>query len=101
MKKDKFLNRLKPWSERKHRLLRKYIKPFNAEVTLMTQNREIFCIDGFAGVAKYDDNKAVSPLMIAHLSDECKKWQNPVDLKIIKVEAIPETFASLESLTQQ
>ncbi len=101
MKKDKFFNRLEPWSERKHRLLGKYIKPFSAKVASMIQDREIYCVDGFAGAAKYDDNKAGSPLMIAHLSDECRKWQNPVNLKIINVEFMPRNFDSLEYLTQQ
>lgn len=101
MKKDKFFQRLEPWSERKHRLLGKYIKPFSAKVSLTTRNREIFCIDGFAGPAKYEDNKPGSPLMIAHLSDQCESWKDPVALKMINIEERSDLFASLENLTEK
>ena len=99
MEKD-FFNYLKPWSKRKHRLLGKYLKPFAAKAAKVTQNREIFCIDGFAGAAKYDDGSAGSPLMLAHLSDDCSKWQSPAIFKLINVEPKNENFSSLEYLTQ-
>jgi three-Cys-motif partner protein len=71
MEKETFFNYLKPWSKRKHRILGKYLKPFAAKVATITQNREIYCIDGFAGAAKYDDGSVGSPLMLGQLSDEC------------------------------
>ena len=101
MEKTDFFNYLKPWSKRKHRLLGKYLKPFAAKVATITQNREIYCIDGFAGAAKYDDGSIGSPLMLAQLSDECSKWQNPVTLKLINIEPNNKNFASLEYVTQE
>lgn len=58
-----FFDKLKPWSKRKHRLLEKYLPPFSAKVATTTQNREIFCIDGFAGAAKYEDGSEGSPIV--------------------------------------
>lgn len=100
MEKETFFNYLKPWSKRKHRILGKYLKPFAAKVATITQNREIYCIDGFAGAAKYDDGSIGSPLMLAQLSDECSKWQNPVTLKLINIEPNNKNFSSLEYITQ-
>lgn len=100
MKNDEFFNYLRPWSERKHRLLGKYLKPFSAKVATITTNREIFCVDCFAGAAKYEDGKDGSPLMLAHLSDECLRWQDPVKFKIINIEPDYNNFASLEHFTK-
>ena len=96
MRNEKFFNDLKPWSKRKHRLLGKYLKPFIAKVASVTSNREIYCIDAFAGTAKYKDGSAGSPLLMAQVSDECAEWKDPVTLKIINVEADFENFKSLE-----
>ena len=96
-----FFNYLKPWSKRKHRILGKYLKPFAAKVATITQNREIYCIDGFAGAAKYDDGSIGSPLMLAQLSNECSKWQNPVTLNLINIEPNLKNFSSLEHITQE
>lgn len=101
MEEETFFNYLKPWSKRKHRLLGKYLKPFAAKVATITRNREIYCIDGFAGAAKYADGSIGSPLMLAQLSDKCSKWQNPVVLKLINVEPNNKNFSSLEYITQQ
>lgn len=101
MNKEKFFERLEIWSERKHRILGKYIAPFVAKVASITKEREIFCVDGFAGAAKYKDGKAGSPLIIAQLSDKCAAWQDPASLRIINVEADKEMFASLEHITQR
>ena len=83
---DEFFEKLKPWSKRKHRLLGKYLPPFSAKVATTTQNREIYCVDAFAGAAKYDDGSEGSPLLIARFSDECAEWRNPVSLKLINIE---------------
>lgn len=77
MKTDEFFDKLKPWSKRKHRLLGKYLPPFSAKVARATPNREIYCVDGFAGAAKYEDGSEGSPLLIAKFSDECARWRNP------------------------
>ena len=93
MKKDKFFKRLKRWSERKHRLLEKYLPPFSAKVGSWA--REVYCIDAFAGAAVYDDGKEGSPLLMANLSDICASWKNPVTLRLINVESKKKHFESL------
>jgi three-Cys-motif partner protein len=98
---EKFFENLKIWSERKHRLLRKYLEPFIAKVASITQNRQIYCVDGFAGAAKYDDGKEGSPLLIAKFSDVCLNWRTPTYLKLINVEPDLETFNSLDLATQE
>jgi three-Cys-motif partner protein len=77
--------------------LGKYLKPFIAKVASITPNREIYCIDAFAGTAKYEDENVGSPLLMAEVSDECAGWKDPVTLKIINVEANVENFKSLQS----
>ncbi len=97
MKNDEFFDKIKPWSKRKHRLLGKYLKPFIAKVASTTSTREIYCIDAFAGTAKYDDGSAGSPLLTAQLSDKCAKWKDPVNLQIINVEFNTKNFESLQN----
>ncbi len=96
----KFFKKLKPWSKRKHRILGKYLPPFTAKVASRIKQREIFCIDGFAGSAKYEDEQIGSPLITAQFSDECANWSNPVSLKIINVEVNKKNFNSLRHITQ-
>lgn len=94
-----FFESPKSWSRRKHRLLGKYLKPFSAKVGSWAS--EIFCVDGFAGVGKYNDGSPGSPLLMAHLADECAAWQRPVKLKLINVESDPENFETLNTLTEK
>ena len=101
MENEKFFDELKPWSKRKHRLLGKYLKPFIAKVASVTANREIFCIDAFAGTAEYKDGNVGSPLLMVQVSEECSEWQNPVTLRIINVENVRENYESLKELTEK
>lgn len=101
MDNKKFFENLKIWSKRKHRLLGKYLPPFSAKVATTTLNREVYCIDGFAGAAKYDDGSEGSPVLMAKFSDVCLSWSKPVNLRIINVEPDFPTFQSLENATQE
>jgi three-Cys-motif partner protein len=100
MDNKKFFENLKVWSKRKHRLLEKYLPPFSAKVASTTINREVYCVDGFAGAAKYDDGSEGSPVLMSKFSDVCSNWNRPVNLKIINVEPDSATFHSLETATQ-
>lgn len=103
MNKD-FFEKLKPWSQRKHRLLSKYLPPFSAKVAKTSRTREIFIIDGFAGAAAYDDGAEGSPILIARFGDVCLGWSNPVTLRLINVEADKNKegiFDSLERATEE
>jgi three-Cys-motif partner protein len=100
MDNKKFFENLKIWSKRKHRLLEKYLPPFSAKVASTTINSEVFCVDGFAGAAKYDDGSEGSPVLMSKFSSVCSNWSNPVNLRIINVEPDLTTFKSLETATQ-
>jgi three-Cys-motif partner protein len=99
MKRDPFFESPKSWSLRKHRLLGKYLKPFSAKVGSWA--KVIYCVDGFAGVGKYDDGSPGSPLLMAQLANECAAWQKPVSLRVVNVESNPTHFAELRQLTQK
>lgn len=100
MNTKEFFQKLKPWSERKHRLLKKYLKPFSAKVAKATQDRVIYCIDGFAGAAKYEDGSEGSPLLISKFSDVCSNWKEPVFLRLINVEPDKKDEGIFESLIE-
>lgn len=95
---DEFFAGLKTWSKRKHRLLGKYLTPFSAKVGSWAEF--IYCIDGFAGAAKYEDGSAGSPLMMAQIANKCASWKKPVHLRLINVENDEEHFQSLRYITQ-
>lgn len=95
---DKFFDSPKVWSKRKHRLLGKYLPPFSAKVGSWAEL--IYCVDGFAGAAKYEDGSPGSPLMMAHIADKCASWKKPVHLRLINVESDPEHYKSLKYITQ-
>jgi three-Cys-motif partner protein len=99
MDKDKFFANPKIWSKRKHRLLGKYLPPFSAKVGSWA--KLIYCIDGFAGAAKYEDGSPGSPLMMAQLADKCASWKRPVGLRLINVENNPDNYKSLKYITQE
>jgi len=98
MKSTSFFESPKSWSKRKHRLLGKYLPPFSAKVG--SKSPLIYCVDGFAGKAKYDDNQPGSPLLIAQIADKCAAWQKPVYLKLINVEDDLTNYSSLRHITQ-
>lgn len=88
--KDEFFDEVKRWSERKHRLLRKYLPPFTAKVGSWAH--EVYCVDAFAGAARYEDGKEGSPLLMARLSDTAAAWSNPVTLRLINIEKKPSHY---------
>ncbi len=93
MSTDKFFDALKQWSERKHRLLEKYLHPFTAKTG--SRFKDVFCIDAFAGAARYGDDREGSPLLLARLADTAANWSRPVSLKLINVEAKKSHYDSL------
>lgn len=97
-KQDSFFTSAKTWSRRKHNILTKYLMPFSAKVG--SRAKEVVIVDGFAGAAKYGDEYEGSPLLIARVADECAKWQNPVSLRIINVEAKRAHYKSLCEVTK-
>jgi len=100
MSTTEFFRNRKLWSERKHRLLEKYLRPFATKVAKTTKTREVFIVDGFAGRARYDDGSEGSPLLIAKFSNIANSWSDSVLLKLIDVEPDVETFRLLEESTK-
>jgi three-Cys-motif partner protein len=98
MKKSEFFNSAQTWSKRKHRLLGKYLVPFSAKVGRLSS--DIFCIDGFAGQGRYADGTDGSPLLMAHVADECETWANPIRLLLINVEANRQNYKKLCEATE-
>lgn len=98
MKKSEFFNSAQTWSKRKHRLLGKYLVPFSAKVGRLSS--DIFCIDGFAGQGRYADGTEGSPLLMAHVADECQTWANPIRLLLINVEANRRNYKKLCEVTE-
>lgn len=94
---DDFFATPKAWSKRKHRLLGKYLPAFSAKVGSWA--KLIYCVDGFAGAAKYEDGSAGSPLMLAQLADKCASWRRPVEFRLINVESKSEHYRSLKYIT--
>lgn len=99
MRRTTFFEGLKLWSRRKHRLIGKYLPPFIAKVS--SHAAKVYCVDAFAGKAKYEDGSPGSPLMMANFADKCAAWRRPVDLRLINVEADPQNFESLRYVTEQ
>lgn len=98
MKHASFFDSPKSWSKRKHRLLGKYLLPFSAKTGSWAPL--IYCVDGFAGKAKYGDNEPGSPLLMAHVANKCAAWQKPVHLRLINIESNGNNFDSLRYITQ-
>lgn len=74
-----FYNNKKEWSEFKDKLLGSYLKPYFAKI--LTTQRPVYYIDGFAGKGKFDDGKEGSPLIalnIIELSKSNSKTQNDI-----------------------
>lgn len=94
-----FKKRLERWSERKHRILTKYLTPFIAKVGSWGE-REVYCIDGFAGAASYGKGEPGTPILFAQFSEVCGQWNNPVALKSINVEAKVKYFRELCKATE-
>lgn len=65
-----FYKNKKEWSEFKDKLLSRYLTPYFAKV--LTTNRPLYYIDGFAGKGKFDDGKEGSPVIVLELIDIAK-----------------------------
>lgn len=101
MENREFFENVKRWSQRKHRLLGKYLPPYSAKVARTTPRREIYVVDGFAGAAVYDDGSKGSPVLIAEFGDKCQDWRNPVTLQLINVERDARSEGIFESLQRE
>lgn len=96
----KFWEAQKDWSRRKHLVLSYYLKPAAPKLRKASPDGRVFILDGFAGRGAYGDNLAGSPIHTGQLTDECRCWNNPVDLFVRNVEPDPGNFVELEKRTK-
>jgi len=95
-----FFEELREWSERKLRLLEKYVEP--AARILGAFHGLVYYIDGFAGRGVYDDNSKTkgSPVRIAKLAEKFEQENRSYRLKCVNVESNLDNFLNLESSTE-
>jgi three-Cys-motif partner protein len=95
-----FFNELKEWSERKLRLLEKYVEP--AVRILGSSHGLVYYVDGFAGRGVYDDEAQTkgSPVRIAKLAEKFEHENRSYQLICINIEANPDNFLNLVSSTE-
>lgn len=65
---DKFFKEKKEWSFIKDQILSSYLKPYFQKI--LTTNKPVFYIDGFAGKGKFDDGNDGSPRIALGIRDE-------------------------------
>ncbi|HLJ54615.1 MAG TPA: three-Cys-motif partner protein TcmP [Chthonomonadaceae bacterium] len=87
------------WSRRKHLILRYYLTPAAPKLGTQGTGRRVYVIDGFAGRGLYSDNTKGSPLLLAELAEECRRWRSPVELIIHNAEPDADNFAALQDST--
>ena len=95
-----FFSELKEWSERKLRLLEKYVEP--AARILGSSHGLVYYVDGFAGRGVYDDGAQTkgSPVRIANLAEKFERENRPYKLICINVEANLDNFLNLVASTE-
>ena len=95
-----FFEELKEWSERKLRLLEKYVEP--AAQILGASHGLVYYIDGFAGRGVYDDKAQTkgSPVRIAKLAEKFERENRTYRLNCVNVEANSDNFQNLASSTE-
>lgn len=85
------------WSERKIRLITKYVGGF---VNILSRYKVLYYIDGFAGAGLYDDGSTGSSLRIATLASNLDAVNRPYQLLCINIEDDEDNFARLERHTR-
>lgn len=84
------------WSKHKDKLLERYILPYLTKV--MKTGKEIVCIDGFAGIGKFDDGTNGSPLIIKEAIYKAKSistFRTPITSYFIEYEHAEELKSNL------
>lgn len=94
-----FWQAAEPWSQRKHLIVSYYLKPAIPKLRKVSPDGRVILVDGFAGRGRYEDNSPGSPIYTGQLADECRKWQNPVDLNVFNIESDDDNFRELEVCT--
>lgn len=94
--KEDFFDVMHEWSDRKLKLLEKYIDP---AAKILGSIKQIYYVDGFAGRGKYRDGANGSPIRIAELAQQFESEGKPYSFRCINVEENGEYFANLQTET--
>jgi len=97
---EEFWKEQEDWSRRKHGILEYYLKSAVGKLRSAGRDRRVVVLDAFAGRGEYQDGSPRSPKLLAKLADDCSRWDDPLNLKILNVEADSEAFAHLERVTK-
>ena len=97
---DEFFETREDWSRRKHLILEHYLPPATAKLRKASPDRRVVILDGFAGRGRYEDGTPGSPVQIGRLADVVDGWKDPVNLRILNVEASATNYAELQSATE-
>jgi len=89
----------KEWSERKHRLLARYLTPF-VRILGGTWRGVVYYVDGFAGPGIYADGCEGSPLLAAQHATRLREQGKYYGLRCINIELSPRHHANLEASTK-
>lgn len=98
---DEFFDTREDWSRRKHLILEHYLQPATAKLRRVSPDRRVIILDGFAGRGRYEDGTPGSPVHMGQLADKVRSWQDPVDLRILNIEADPDNHTELETCTKE
>lgn len=97
-----FFERLKDYSEIKHRILGKFIRPWRSKLGFKIRGRlnaKLWYVDAFAGTGKYGDGADGSPILGAREALAAHQERRGYDLSCINVENNKSRCNQLESNT--
>jgi hypothetical protein len=97
---DEFFETREDWSRRKHLILEQYLPPANRQTQKASPDGRVVILDGFAGRGRYEDGTPGSPVQMGLLAGTVRGWRNPVNLRVLNVEADAANYAELQSATQ-
>jgi three-Cys-motif partner protein len=97
---DEFFETREDWSRRKHLILEQYLPPATAKLRKASPDGRVVILDGFAGRGRYEDGTPGSPVQMGLLAGTVRGWRNPVNLRVLNVEADAANYAELQSATQ-
>ena len=89
---EEFFKEMKEWSERKLKLLDKYLA---AATLILNKYDEVYYIDGFAGRGIYDDQSKGSAIRAAEIAHRLASENKSYRLKCINVELDSQNFRDL------
>jgi three-Cys-motif partner protein len=98
---NEFFAELKEWSERKLKILEKYLDPFVKILGSTRTGGQVYYVDAFAGAGIYEDGSLGSAIRAAELARQYRSENKSYQLECINVEADRQSFQNLQENTQK